>query len=54
LKRRLSEAQKDARRYRWLRDGCDEKHSEATRIASNCYGMEWDTAIDAAMEEAEQ
>lgn len=39
---------KDAARYRWLRDGCDEKHSEATRISSNCYGMEWDAAIDAA------
>ena len=38
----------DAERYRWLRDGCDDKLSEATRIAADCYGMEWDAAIDAA------
>lgn len=38
----------DAERYRWLKNGCDEKSGEATRIAINCYGLEWDEAIDAA------
>lgn len=38
----------DAERYRWLRDGCNAKHSEATHIAKNCWGMEWDLAIDKA------
>ena len=40
---------RDAARYRWLRDGCCDKDSVATRIAQNEYGMEWDAAIDAAM-----
>jgi hypothetical protein len=40
---------KDAARYRWLRDGCDEKKSAASRIAADCYGLEWDAKIDAAM-----
>ena len=38
----------DAARYRWLRDGCDTKGSAASRIASDCYGLEWDKLIDAA------
>ena len=38
----------DAARYRWLRDGCDIKGSAASRIASDCYGLEWDKLIDAA------
>lgn len=38
----------DAERYRWLKNGCDEKSGEATRIAIKCYGIEWDEAIDAA------
>ena len=44
------ELKRDAARYRWLRDGCDHKRSEATRIAVNLYGLEWDMAIDAAMQ----
>lgn len=56
--RRIPEAQalaviegdaKDAARYRWLRNGCDQKDSAATRIAAKCYGLEWDERIDAAM-----
>ena len=39
----------DAERYRWLKNGNDEKHSRATFIAQNMYGMEWDDAIDAAL-----
>lgn len=40
---------KDAERYRWLRDGNDNKKSAACHIAVNCYGLEWDDAIDAAI-----
>jgi hypothetical protein len=43
-----SRDKEDAERYRWLRNGCDEKHSRASHIAQHCYGMEWDAAIDAA------
>lgn len=39
----------DAARYRWLRDGCCDKGTEASRIANNEYGMDWDATIDAAM-----
>ncbi len=46
---RLRAAEKDAARYRWLRAGCDHKTSTATHIASSCYGLEWDAAIDTAM-----
>ena len=49
LRTEIETLRKDAERYRWLRDGCDHKRSEATRIAVNLYGMEWDAAIDAAM-----
>lgn len=49
LREALRSAEIDAARYRWLRDGCDEKYSPATHIAVNCYGMEWDAAIDTAM-----
>lgn len=38
----------DAGRYRWLREGCNDKASVATRIATRFWGMEWDAAIDAA------
>lgn len=44
----IESAGADSERYRWLRDGCDDKLSEATRIAANCYGIEWDAAIDQA------
>ena len=47
-KAKLAEAQKDAQRYRWLRDGNDEKGSKAHKIAEKLYGMEWDEAIDKA------
>jgi len=39
----------DAQRYRWLRDQCNHKGTEGSRIASREYGMDWDTAIDKAM-----
>jgi hypothetical protein len=45
----LAALRKDAERYRWLREGCNEKQSAASRIAADCYGMEWDAKIDAAM-----
>lgn len=44
----------DAERYRWLRDGCDTKGSAASRIASDCYGLEWDKLIDAARAQAKE
>ncbi|MBS7349216.1 MAG: hypothetical protein KIG95_03490 [Comamonas sp.] len=44
---------KDAERYRWLRDGNNEKESEAVHIAVNFYGFEWDEMIDIAMQEAQ-
>lgn len=39
----------DAERYRWLREGCNEKYTKASFIASQKYGFEWDKAIDQAM-----
>ena len=45
----LDALRKDAERYRWLRDGNDNKKSAACHIAVNCYGIEWDAAIDAAI-----
>jgi len=45
----LATLRKDAERYRWLRDGNDNKKSAACHIAVNCYGLEWDDAIDAAL-----
>ena len=48
---RLEAAEKDAARYRWLRDGNDHKDNPAMQIAINSYGCEWDEAIDAAMKE---
>lgn len=50
----LAELRKKAARYDWLRDGSDQKNSEATRIATRCYGLEWDAAIDAAMAKEQQ
>lgn len=49
---RLEAAEKDAARYRWLRDGNDHKNSPATQIAMHSYGLEWDAAIDAAIDAA--
>ena len=54
LREALRSAEIDAARYRWLRDGCDEKYSPATHIAVNCYGMEWDATIDTAMKGDQQ
>ena len=48
------ELRKDAERYRWLRDGNDNKKSAACHIAVNCYGLEWDDAIDAAIAQERQ
>ena len=45
----LEAAAKDAARYRWLRDGNYDKDTEATHIAVNMFGFEWDDAIDAAI-----
>ena len=45
----LERLRKDAERYRWLRDGNDNKKSAACHIAVNCYGLEWHDAIDAAI-----
>lgn len=50
----IESAGADSERYRWLRDGCDDKLSEATRIAANCYGIEWDAAIDSAIARSTQ
>jgi hypothetical protein len=49
--RKLEEASKDARRYRWLREGCNDKGSAASFLVENYYGMEWDEKIDAALTE---
>lgn len=51
---RLRAAEMDAARYRWLREGCDEKQSMATHIAAHLYGLEWDAAIDTAMKGDQQ
>lgn len=48
LQARVSELEVDAERYRWLRDGNNEKDSLATNIATHMYGLEWDAAIDTA------
>lgn len=48
-KRWRKDAEEDAERYRWLREGCNEKWSAASRIAADCFGMEWDAKIDAEM-----
>ncbi len=49
LRKRIAELESDAARYRWLRQGCCDKDTAASRIAQNEYGMHWDAAIDAAM-----
>ena len=54
LERELERLRKDAERYRWLRDGNDNKKSAACHIAVNCYGLEWDDAIDAAIAQERQ
>lgn len=48
LMARVAELERDAGRYRWLREGCNDKGSKASLIAANHYGFEWDAAIDAA------
>lgn len=50
--RRLAELERDALRYRWLREGCNVVDSEAERIALRLWGQHWDAAIDAAMEQS--
>ncbi len=55
LRRLLAENEalrSDAARYRWLREGCKTIDGDATRIAADVWGQEWDAAIDAAMGEA--
>lgn len=57
LQARLAEAERDAARYRWLRDMRNNKPAyatstgerEAERIVNRLFGFEWDHAIDAAM-----
>ncbi len=57
LAARLAEAERDAARYRWLRDMRNNKPAyatstgerEAERIVNRLFGFEWDHAIDAAM-----
>ncbi len=51
LRKRIAELETDAARYQWLRDGCCDKDTAASRIAQNEYGMHWDAAIDAARKE---
>ena len=45
----MATLRKNAERYLWLREGCNEKRSAASRIAADCFGLEWDAKIDAAM-----
>jgi hypothetical protein len=54
LEAQLSECQKDAERYRWLRNECDYTDSTGARIVNNYYGLEWDVVIDAAIKESEK
>jgi len=49
IEQEWDDLRKDAERYRWLRDGNDNRKSAACHIAVNCYGLEWDDAIDAAI-----
>jgi hypothetical protein len=46
---RIRELEADAERYRWLREGCNDKGSAASFLVENYYGMEWDEKIDAAL-----
>ena len=43
---------RDAARYRWLRDGNDDKYSRATYVARNLFGFEWDSEIDREIAQA--
>lgn len=48
LQRRVAELEANDRRYRWLRDGNDDKTSSYARdLANKHYGSEWDRIIDA-------
>ena len=49
VEQRIAQLEKDAARYRWLREGNDAKHGAAWHVAVNLYGCEWDAAIDAAI-----
>lgn len=51
LQAECEKLEKDAERYRWLRDGNDEEDSEAIHIAVHYYGDMWDEMIDIAMGE---
>lgn len=53
LERQLEEARKDAERYRWLKEGCNDKGTRATHIAKEYFGFEWNAAIDAAMQKGQ-
>lgn len=52
LRSQLTASEKDAARYRWLRDGNNENYGVAVEIAQDMYGTDWDEEIDAAMEKA--
>lgn len=48
LQGRVAELEANDRRYRWLRDGNDDKTSSYARdLANKHYGFEWDRIIDA-------
>ena len=49
LEAQLAEARKDAERYRWLKNGCNDKGTTATHIAKDLFGFEWNRSIDAAI-----
>ena len=54
LEVQLAEARKDAERYRWLKNGCNDKGTTATHIAKDLFGFEWNRSIDAAMAQERQ
>ena len=49
LEVQLAEARKDAERYRWLKNECNDKGTTGTYIARELFGFEWNRAIDAAI-----
>ena len=54
LEQEMDDLRNEVERHRWLRDGNDTKKSAAYHIAVNCYGIEWDDAIDAASAQERQ
>ena len=49
LEAQLAEARKDAERYRWLKNECNDKGTAGTYIARELFGFEWNRAIDAVI-----